>query len=74
MKDLPSISLQACSGAKIKHIGIKYTSFESSGNLLSDGVITISKKGNIRTLMKQENRRYMALICMVINESFICLF
>jgi hypothetical protein len=66
MKDLPSIFLQAYSGAKIKHIGISYTPFESPGNLLPDGVVCMSKKGNSRTLMKQENRHYMALICMVI--------
>ena len=46
MKDLPSTFLQACSGAKIKHIGISYTSFESPGSLLSDGVTFISKQGN----------------------------
>jgi hypothetical protein len=74
MKDLPSTFLQACSGAKIKHIKISYTSFGSPGNLLSDGVTVMSKKGNERTLLKQENRHYMALICIVINESFICLF
>ena len=74
MKDLPSTFLQACSGAKIKHIGISYTSFESPGNLLSDGVTFMSKKGNERILWEEENRHYMALICMVINESFIWLF
>ena len=46
MKDLPSTFLQACSGANIKYIGISYTSFESPGNLLSDGVTFMSKKGN----------------------------
>ncbi|MCL8607265.1 hypothetical protein NAC89_17445 [Proteus mirabilis] len=74
MKDLPSTFLQACSGAKIKHIDMSYTSFESPGNLLSDGVTFMSKKGNERILWEEENRHYMALICMVINESFICLF
>ena len=74
MKDLPSTFLQACSGAKIKHIGMSYTSFESPGNLFSYGVAFMSKKGNERILWEEENRHYMALICMVIHESFICLF
>ncbi|GAB2633485.1 hypothetical protein GCM10027035_29160 [Emticicia sediminis] len=58
MKDLPSISLEAYSGAKIERTDVCYTSFESLGRLFLDDVTLISKNGNMREIIRKENRRY----------------
>lgn len=58
MKDLPSISLEAYSGAKIERTDVCYTSFESLGCLFLDGVTLVSKKGIMREKIRKENRRY----------------
>ena len=80
MKDLPSTFLQDCSGAKIKHIDISYTSFESPGNLLLDGVTFMSQKDNERILWEEENgsvkdlpSTYYIYIYKLRTRSLICL-
>ena len=66
MKDLPSIFLEACSGANIKSTDVFYTSFESLGCLFLDTVTFVFKEGNVLKIMRKENRRYRPSIRILI--------
>ncbi|EIE79411.1 hypothetical protein RO3G_04116 [Rhizopus delemar RA 99-880] len=68
MKDLPSIFLEACSGAKIKRTDVFYTSFESLGCLFLDTVTFVFKKGNVLKIMRKENRRYRPSIGIFVDN------